>query len=145
MQFSAIEQVKITQAAEDHAAHWYGGPFGFGAYSAARYVAEGHLDDLIRAHGLSAVWHAVADVLAQRPELLTATKAEREDRKQARRQRVQELELTAVDHVRHGDFHAALQVVDAMELADPAYRPRDGLWSLDDLREGILTKAHGAA
>ncbi|WP_328384361.1 AAA family ATPase (plasmid) [Micromonospora zamorensis] len=141
--FSAVELAKIRAAVQDHAAKYYGqrGALHFGESDAVRYVSEGHLGGLVRKHGLSDVWDAVAATIAQDRAVLT------HDPKPVRAALDAASEM-AGNEIKQlldaGDHEGALNRLDAAELANPHYQlvGRRSL-SWDDIRTIIQTQANG--
>ncbi|MEU7802640.1 UvrD-helicase domain-containing protein [Micromonospora arborensis] len=139
--FSAVELAKIRAAVQDHAAKYYGqrGALHFGESDAVRYVSEGYLGDLVRKHGLSDVWDAVAATIAQDRSVLT------HDPK-ILRAALDAASETAGNEIKRlfdaGDHEGALNRLDAAELDNPHYQIA-GRRSWDDIRTIIQTQANG--
>lgn len=139
MTIDALDLVRIEIATEQHAAGYFGGPLELGQDSAARYVAEGHLGTLCDRYGLGPVWEAVAEVLQQRPELLTLTMRQREQLRQERADCCQEVFSRADVAFRAADYPAALSALDEGERIAPDHQPID--WSSwEDLRQVVARK-----
>ncbi|KWX03232.1 hypothetical protein LI90_4283 [Carbonactinospora thermoautotrophica] len=142
--FDPIEQAMIRNATEDYASRYYGGPMRFGRDDAARYVAEGHLRDLVDKHGLTPVWNAVASLIAERPEVLDPiTEADREQRIRARQDRAGRLADDAYTALLRHDYNRALELIGQAELVDPTYRPSGATW--EQIREAIREQRDEAA
>lgn len=133
--FTAVEQAAIAHAVQDWAPNYYGGPLELGPDSAVRYVTEGHLRDLVTAHGYNAVHDGVQDYLTAHPDLLDrrVTQEERSAREQARTTEATKLLTQAQDAVRTGDPEGALELVDHAEIAAPRWRTYDRI--RDRIRE----------
>src|SRR5262249_14315677 len=89
---------------------------------AARYTSEGHLKDLVRQHGLSDVWEAVAAVIDSDPTVLTRTTAQRDEERTRREQLAEQLASDALTAFKRNDLTRATQLINEAELVDPAYR-----------------------
>lgn len=131
-----LDLARVRIAVEDHAADYYGGPWNFGRSDAARYTAEGHLGRLCDQHGLKVVWQAVAAVIDERPELLTAGKEQRHARELGREGDCRRRAQQALDAYRAGCHAAALAEIDAGELVDPDYTSAG--WSWDRMRQQVV-------
>lgn len=148
--FSAAESARIHNAVEDHAAQYYRGPgtptpdnatdYVGGIDSAARYVAEGHLKDLLDTHGLAKVKLAVLGAIREDESVLTRSQEDRNKNKADRDAKLAEINKTAGAAAQAGEWDDALHGLDEIETIDPTYRP--GGLSIDDLR-GRLTAMRG--
>lgn len=138
MTLAVDDLARVRIATEDHAARYYGGPLNLGRDDAARYTAEGHLGKLCDRYRLAAVWRAVAAVIDERPELLTATEVERTARREERARRCEDAAHRAHELFQAGWGGDALAAVAEGEQADPDHRVA-GRHTWTDLRK-IITK-----
>ncbi len=113
-ELTAVEYARVRIAVEDHAGRYR-------QFGAARYVAEGHLAELVDQHGLSLIAAVVDREIAARPEVLERvyTTAELEERAATRRAATSPLGQRASAALAAGDVHRALALVDQAELLDP--------------------------
>jgi hypothetical protein len=136
--FTDVEHAVIRHAVQDWAGTYHstiGDP--------ARYVTEGHLDALTAAHGLRAVWDAVAHYVHTHPRVLqlpVSGPEGREARQAARMGRARQLMADAKAAFDAGEHGRALDLVDYAELAEPTYEPSVGV-NFDRVRDIIRQRA----
>jgi N12 class adenine-specific DNA methylase len=140
--FSAAESARIHNAVEDHATLYAGRP-GANANrdDVARYVSEGHLNDLVADHGLPKVWRAARSVIDDDPSVMAMSREDLDRVKGERETKLDELNRAAGAAAQAGNWDEALRGLDEMETIDPMYRP--GGLAIDDLR-GRLTRMRDA-
>jgi hypothetical protein len=129
----------LVSAYWNGAATYYRGPLGFSRDDAARYTSEGPLGKLCDQYSLKVVWREVAAVIDARPDLLTTTKQDRQNRKVDRARRCEEFARQANQMVCAGDRVGAYTALGEGERVDPDHWVA-GRYSWSDLRR-IVAKA----
>lgn len=136
MTFAELDLARIRNATEDNAHRYYGGPLSLGKDDAARYVAEGHL----KQYPLAETWREVAALLDARPEILTLTAAEVEQRRTNRANLCEEYAHNAHRHLVTGWVDDAHGLIDDGELLDPDHRVL-GRYSWQQIRDAVIAEA----
>lgn len=131
-----VEAAIIRDLVADHAADYYGGPLGFGASDAARYVTEAHVAKAIPRLPWREVWTLVAQHIAEHPEVLTTSKAQREARTAARNAEADQRIDDAFVPFKAGRLDDAVALIDRAELVAPLHRPHGRRY--DEYRTFIL-------
>lgn len=132
--FTDVERAVIRHAVQDWAGAYHntiGDP--------VRYVTEGHLNSLVTAHGLRAVWDAVDAYIRSHPRVLQLPvygPEGREARQAARMVRARQLIVDAKAAFDAGEPDRALRLVDEAELVEPTYQPASGV-TFDRVRDII--------
>ncbi|MEU7590611.1 hypothetical protein AB0A95_30515 [Micromonospora sp. NPDC049230] len=118
-----IDRERVRIAVEDNAARIFRTPMmGGTAGNTARYVAEGRdLAPVTNRHGFKPTVNAVAQILAERPDLMTLSDEDVEAVRATRNAEAEARANAAGDAITAGDFAAARAEVDAGETAHPDF------------------------
>lgn len=134
--FTDIDHARIQVATEDNAHRYYGGPLNFGKADAARYVTEGHLKE----YPLAETWREVTALIEARPEMLTWTAAEVQQRQQALADMCEEYAVSAHRHMVTGWTDDAHGLINDGELCNPDHRVL-GRYSWQQLHDAVDAEA----
>jgi|GEM_PF-2913578 len=124
---AAVDRSRINVAALDFAAVYYGeregehGRYFLDVDAVTRFLMHIHLSDLRTRYGAAPVRNAVNTYLAQHPEVLTRTAAERVTHAKMRANLAQRLRKAAAKAYRAADYDRASRLIDTAELITPRY------------------------